>query len=654
MSRILTKEEIINAIENYNSKEHYGKICGNKVIDEIMRMDKKMLAVVTAKPNQGKSTFLNYYTYMMNKSHGWKTLYFQFETSTSRFLNELNTLYGNSEQVAENCIIVNVNELTSLQDIFSIIDEQKRLNNIDIVVIDPFMRLNSWLSDVNTYNIGKVLTDFQNNAIKNDILTIIVAHPTKVKEGESIDANSILGSTFFYSVADFIISVSITDRENMITEIKALKIRYNLDMGVVGKTCTMQFDPLTKTYKEYDQIDEPFGREKIARQIIEKFIEKENSNTINNTIVEQSQNKAADSVKNDDAINCTQKVEIKPQEALKEPFDVDNIKVSLFKTCNTKVAQKKVILKESTQIGKEYKNTIDEIRKICLEKKDGWEQKKRELKLTLPCFTTAINGRTRRVQEDTQYNNILCFDIDEKDNADKTINEIREIVKSDKHTLYCSLSTSGKGLYGYFIGNGNINDYVAQYDAMIGYFRNKGINIDTSCRDITRVRFVSYDDNEYWNTNAEPFTDKTETYKSTNNTHHQNNISNLCANKRRNKLFDEEKEYFLNAMDYIKQNHLNLTENHEESKAVGAEIAYYFDVDGVEYYQTIRKQREGYDQYISLQKYYNICKWVSNSEYERNGRMQMFRHLYYRALSEHQDKQNNLCTCGTFKYIKQK
>ena len=79
MGRILTKEEIINAIENYNPKEHYGKICGNKAIDEIMRMDKKMLAVVTAKPNQGKSTFLNYYTYMMNKSQGWKTLYFQFE-----------------------------------------------------------------------------------------------------------------------------------------------------------------------------------------------------------------------------------------------------------------------------------------------------------------------------------------------------------------------------------------------------------------------------------------------------------------------------------------------------------------------------------------------------------------------------------------------
>ena len=52
MSRILTKEEIINAIENYNPKEHYGKTCGNKSVDGMVRMDKKMLAVMTAKPRQ--------------------------------------------------------------------------------------------------------------------------------------------------------------------------------------------------------------------------------------------------------------------------------------------------------------------------------------------------------------------------------------------------------------------------------------------------------------------------------------------------------------------------------------------------------------------------------------------------------------------------
>lgn len=625
---LLTKKEIINEFENYKKENHYGLKSGIAGFDDIIRMDKKSLCVVTAKPNQGKSTFLNFYCYMMAKQNEWKTLYFNFETSNGRFINDLVNLYGSLDAVVKNCYIVSTNSINSLQDIYNYIRQAKEQYNIDCVVIDPFMRLNSLINDITTYAIGSILTTLQQEAINEDVLLIVVAHPTKMKDDEEVHANAILGSTFFYSVADFIFTLKIVDAEKMVTEVKTLKIRNNLDQGISGAKCLLQFDAITKTYTQVnDDVidDEPFCN-KIAKQIMREQIENKNKS--------QQQHYTAIDEQYTIEEKKTQQSENKQQI---QPFNLNDIKVAVYKNCNCKVAKQIIPISDAVKLGIEKKEVIDELRKICEEKKDGWQEKKRELKLKLQCFTPAKCGYSRKLRDNSEYNNIISFDIDEQDNT-LPMSEIFRKLKDDKYTLYCGLSASGKGIYGFYLGNGNINDYTAQFNAMVKHLKQMKINADTSCADITRLRFCSYDKDEYWNANAESFL-----LKEQNHTPSQSNFKSNLEHKQRIKLDDKEKEWFDEIINEIIDTKLSITNNHEESRAIALELAYYFGMDGLIYYLLIRKQREGYNEQISTEKYLNVCNWIDehDHEFKREGRMQTIRHFYNQAI----EKDNELKSC---------
>ena len=623
---LLTKEQIINEFENYKKENHYGLKSGICGFDDIIRMNKKSLCVLTAKPNQGKSTFLNYYCYMMAKQNGWKTLYFNYETSNGRFINDLVQLYGSLGNVVKYCYIVNTNSINSLQDIYDSIRQAKEQYNIECVVIDPFMRLNGFINDITTYSIGATLTTLQQEAINEDVLLIVVAHPTKMKDDEEVHANAILGSTFFYSVADYIFTLKIVDAEKMVTEVKTLKIRNNLDQGISGAKCLLQFDAASKTY-EYvndDVIEDELFCNKIAKQIMreqienkspqQRYTDKDEQYTIEEKKTQQSENK--------------QQI---------QPINLNDIKVAVFKNCNTKVANKIITLKEATKLGHGQREVIDELRKICENKEDGWQEKKRQLKLQLQCFTPSKYGYSRKLRNNSEYNNIISFDIDEKDN-DLPLSEIWQKLINDKYTLYCGLSASGKGIYGFYMGNGNINDYTAQFNAMVKHLKQMSINADTSCGDVTRLRFSSYDKDEYWNMCAEPFL-----LKEQNHTPSQSNIKSNFEHKKRTKLDEKEKEWFNEIMNEIIDTKLSITNNHEESRAIALELSYYFGMDGLIYYLVIRKQREGYNEQISTEKYLNVCNWVDehDHEFKREGRMQTIRYFYNQAI----EKDNELKSC---------
>lgn len=623
---LLSKEQIINEFENYKKENHYGLKSGIAGFDDIIRMDKKSLCVVTAKPNQGKSTFLNYYCFMMAKQNGWKTLYFNFEASNGRFISDLVKLYGSLDTVVKYCYIINTNSINSLQDIYNSIRQAKEQYNINCVVIDPFMRLNSYIQDINTYAIGSILITLQQEAINEDVLLIVVAHPTKMKDDEEVHANAILGSTFFYSVADFIFTLKIVDSDKMITEVKTLKIRNNLDQGIVSAKCLLQFDAISKKYTQVndDIIEDELFCNKIAKQIMREQIQNKSP---------QQRFKASDEQYTIEE-KKTQQNENKHKI---QPINLNDIKVAVFKNCNTKVANKIMLLKEATKLGNEQKEVIDELRKICEEKKDGWQEKKRQLKLQLQCFTPSKCGYNRKFRDDIEYNNIISFDIDEQDNTLPMSEILRKLI-NDKYTLYCGLSASGKGLYGFYIGNGNINDYTAQFNAMVKHLKQIGINADTSCGDVTRLRFCSYDKDEYWNVCAEPFL-----LKEQNHTPSQSNIKSNLEHKQRIKLDEKEKEWFNEIMNEIIDTKLSITNNHEESRAIALELSYYFGMDGLIYYLVIRKQREGYNEQISTEKYLNVCNWVNEHEHEfkREGRMQTIRHFYNQAI----EKDNELKSC---------
>lgn len=542
MANFLDLDEITEVLLEYNSTNHNGYKCGLKALDDIMRLDRSTLAICVSRPSEGKSTFLNYYTYLMAKENGWKTLYIPFEGSTGRFVNDIYHYYGDVQQMAEYSVILDDTDFTDIQDLYSTIKEAKEAKNIDMVVLDNFTCLqNLYGSSNETFEIGKILTSFTQIAKKLNICFLLVVHTRKMNKGEEIDGYSASGSANFFNLADYIFSVQIADRERYISEITTLKIRNNIDCGLCGRSVILQYDPITKVYTETTDTDLPF----------ETYLADMSKST---PTTAAPQIKPLEEIKiGDNVINIKQEKEhIESKQRVPEGILTDT-KVSVFQLTpqgQTKIAD--VPLKNAIQLGNEHKDKIQQIRSID---RDTNEKEYKRKKMQIPMFTVSCSCGNSAKEIDN-YTNILCIDIDEKDNQQTNIEEIRKKVNSLPYTLFSSISVGGKGLYCLVAVDGEEKDFIPHFKALQDEFSQIGITIDKACKNINRLRVISYDIESYFNEKAEVYTKKKieypkVTYKET------KQISNHTK--------DKDKATFEMALKDIEERRLIITKTHQET-----------------------------------------------------------------------------------------
>ena len=96
---IRTNEEILQQMAVYTTEQHNGIKCGIDNLDDILRLERKRFTIVTSTANQGKTTFINYYCYMMARTNGMKTLFLSFENDEDLFYYKLKKLYNGNEFV---------------------------------------------------------------------------------------------------------------------------------------------------------------------------------------------------------------------------------------------------------------------------------------------------------------------------------------------------------------------------------------------------------------------------------------------------------------------------------------------------------------------------------------------------------------------------
>lgn len=576
MANFLNLEQITEVLVKYNSTDHNGYKCGMKGLDDILRLDKGSLAICVSRPSEGKSTFLNYYTYLMAKENGWKTLYIPFEGSTGRFVNDIYHYYGDVQQMAEYSVILDDTEFTDIEDLYSTIKEAKETRGIDMVVLDNFTCLQHLYGSSNeTFEIGKILTSFTQIAKSLNICFLLVVHTRKMNKGEEIDGYSASGSAHFFNLADYIFSVQITDRERFITEITTLKIRNNIDCGVCGRSVLLNFNPITKTYTEAKETDLPFG-EYLAD------MSKSTPTTAAPQIKPLEEIKIGDNV-----INIKQEKEhIESKQRVPEGILTDT-KVSVFQLTQqgqTKVGD--VSLYDAIQLGNEYKEKIQQIRQID---RNTNEKEYKRLKLQMPMFTVSCSCLCSAKEID-KYNNLICIDIDEKDNPQTNIEELRKKINNLPYTLFSSKSVGGKGLYILIAVDGEKEAFIPHFKALQDEFSRIGIVIDKSCKNLNRLRVISYDTESYFNEKAEIYTktkieypkvtcEETQTHQP-----YKNNQS-------------KDKATFEMAIKDIEERRLIITKCHQETLDISNCLACVFGEEGREYLHLIRKQRKGYDCY---------------------------------------------------------
>ena len=141
-----------------------------------------------------------------------------------------------------------------------------------------------------------------------------------------------------------------------------------------------------------------------------------------------------------------------------------------------------------------YKEQIEYIRSVTD------ENVQKNLKKQLPLAT--ISGTfapTRKAENLVAHSNLLCIDIDKKDNMGVTwFDDLLHEWHNIPQILYAGRSIRGKGWFAIF-RIAYPDKHKAQFEALQQDFASSGLVIDKSCKDVCRMRFISYDPEPYVN-----------------------------------------------------------------------------------------------------------------------------------------------------------
>lgn len=637
----LDTDKFIKAAKEYNAFDGYK--CGVKSIDDIMRIDKQTLTTLVATPASGKSTFTNFYGYQMAKFNNWKTLYIAEETPQDRQCRMLSILFDSAAKASEFSVIYDY-DLSDWQELLNMIKDAKETYGVDMVILDNFMMLKNLITgnDSETEKIGRALSALKKAAIDTDTAIILVAHPTKLLEGQEVTAYSVNGSANFFNISDYMFSLAVTDRENYETTIKVLKVRDSAK-GVMGGKCTLKYNPVHFTYSDTDsdtdsstedtstpsQHDTPKGINKeiatdVMKAIMEEEAKQEDSQPAGTTKAATQQtavqpaSKEVKKEKQQEAKEEKQqaaKEEAKQEEKQEEkqaqritPDFIHNTKVSIME-------QHKVLeissLYNAIKTGRKHKEEIEAVRKIDRQANESeYRQAKDNILSFIP--SCVCKGKTGKAKNVEHVNPLIAVDIDAKDNEGVTLETMRTKINSLPYIMYSSLSVGGKGMYALLpIAEENKNDFKAVFNALNEDFKALGLTLDGSCVNVNRERYMSCDDDEYWNTKCEIYTKKINIPTQAHDTHKR------VESSAKTTLTEKDKQKVDLMIEDIKANKIQLTKNHTDTLGLGNAIANVWGEEGRGLFHLIRSQREGYDEYKTDKTFDDML--YNNGDNERYG-----------------------------------
>ena len=452
-----------------------GYYTGISNLDDVFRLDKGRLITITGVPNCGKSEFVDFYTTVLNKRYGLKTLYFSPENQPCELhLSKLVAKYTNKpleeltqdeidvaiDYICKNFYFINYDKVKGFNDIENVVETTISTLHFDILVIDSFNKVEydkpAHITD--TDFIGKILNKLCEMAIKYNVMVILVAHPTKMewnsgdKAAKCPTAYNINGSANYFNMSDYVLGVH-RDRnvEDETVTIRVDKVRFS-HYGTQGK-CLLKFDIASGNY--YNAPEKFDFDEKAAYTPIE--------------------------------------FTLPSLPAKKEPLDVI---VSSYPNV-TDTTGTEVNLKDFILSGK-YKEVAEQIR--CGVTADERHDIKKQLYNQIPAVTVSGRFGQHKSEHLIEASGLICIDIDWKDNVD-IMPQVPSILQKLKYVAYCGKSISGDGYFA-VIPIENPRHFKQHFYALEEEMKSYGIVLDKSCKDITRLRYASYDADGYYNPNA--------------------------------------------------------------------------------------------------------------------------------------------------------
>lgn len=232
-----------------------GVTVGHENFDRLISFETKRLCIVTGIPGSGKSEFIDEITERLNIRYGWRWAYFSPENAplayhASKLIEKFTGKHFSQKWLTQPEYLQVKQHLESNfffispaadYKVDSILERAKflvRRKGIKGLVIDPYNRLENEAGNRSeTQYISGLLDKLTNFAQQNDILVVLMAHPTKMsknKDGqiEAPTLYDISGSANFYNKADFGLVVH-RDRINNTVEVRVQKVKFR-HLGEVG------------------------------------------------------------------------------------------------------------------------------------------------------------------------------------------------------------------------------------------------------------------------------------------------------------------------------------------------------------------------------------------------------------------------------------
>lgn len=218
----------------------------------------------------------------------------------------------------------------------------------------------------------------------------------------------------------------------------------------------------------------------------------------------------------------------------------------------------------------DYKDVVEKIRA-------EEDKKKRDaLKAMLPAATISGTFSERRKSGLIHHSGFICLDIDAKDNP--TIDsweKVRDEMSKIENVHFAALSVSGRGIF-LVIPVSNPEKHESHFAALrIDFQEELGYVIDKSCRDVSRLRGMSYDPDAYITRRAIPYERayqelRVSTHRSTNTAH----LNQLIVK--------------------IIESRTDITEGYEHWFQIGRALANVYGEDGRETFHQLSKFNNNY------------------------------------------------------------
>lgn len=292
------------------------------------------------------------------------------------------------------------------------------------------------------------------------------------------------------------------------------------------------------------------------------------------------------------------------------------LKVSYFSNVND------VTPKETDLINwlKDTINPPESIKKLVLKYRDSFSRKDKE---KIPCITVSATFKSKRnLNNIKEKTGLICIDIDRfskkkkaKSNDCVDMNLVKEKFMTHPSCLYVGYSCSGDGVYAIFKINPEV-EIINYFNYFLERLNSIGLNIDESCKDYTRLRFFSFDEEAYLNVDAKILNiqsfDKEKEIKKEEIKEVYQPISDEKRKKAREVVDNFTKAKKIEEL--VLSTRTDITQSYDDWVKVGAGLFNEFGEDGREIFHNISSMNDGY-KCEECDKKYNQCKGMTKIKF---------------------------------------